>query len=373
MQTYLIDPKNPTKPYNFSFLLALNRKKYPFTFLGYIPDWWDKYLNIKGGNFFLPVSRGVFKNKKTQKVVGGITQTLEMLIGYLRLRSIIKDNVILHFLWFLSPSVEQYIIPRIRKASLIHNVHNLLPHRNRKSDFKRFKKIYSKIDFIIVHDCETKEKLNNVFKFENKVKVIPHGNMEDFYNIFDKTNKRQSEVFLGQNIGKLKKPIFFFMGPVKPYKGFNTLINAVENLNKKGYNYSLVIKDKKQKDIKNVYYLPINLPYSHLGLIYRSSDVVIIPHMKISQSITLFEAGYFEKPVIVSSTGGLKETVRDRIDGFIFEKGKSNSLASKMEYLIQSPDECIRMGINFKENLIKKYSWDDIIDKWIKVYEEFTL
>jgi glycosyltransferase involved in cell wall biosynthesis len=44
-----------------------------------------------------------------------------------------------------------------------------------------------------------------------------------------------------------------------------------------------------------------------------------------------------------------------------------------MEYLIQSPDECIRMGINFKENLIRKYSWDDIIDKWIKVYEEFTL
>jgi len=370
METYIIDPRNTAKPYNFGFLWSLKRKNYPFTFLGYIPKSWRGNSPVKENNPFLPISRGIFENKRIQRFIGNFTQTLEIFFGYLRLRARLKEPSIIHFLWFTSPSIEQHLIPKINHARLLHTAHNLLPHRDKISDFEKFRKLYSCMKYVVVHDKESTTKFKGMFKIKTNVCVIPHGNLENFYNTFDITNRRESEVFYSQMLEKLKRPIFLFIGPVKSYKGFEILLRAAKILNEKGYTYSLVIKDKKHFQMKNIYYLPIEVPYSKLGLIYRNADVVILPHTKISQSVTLFEAGYFEKAVIVSSAGGFKETVRDRLDGFVFNNGVPENLAEKMERLIQSGNEWISMGRNFKEILIREYSWDTIVDKWIKLYEE---
>ncbi len=370
METYIIDPRNTARPYNFSLLKALKKYNYPFTFLGYIPEFWGRESPVKENNLFLPISRGMFGNKRIQRPIINFTQTLEILYGHVQLRKKLKEYSVLHFLWFTSPSIEQYLIPKISHARLIHTAHNLLPHRDKSSDFEKFRRLYSYMHCIVVHDEESTTKFKRMFQIKTDVRVIPHGNLEDFYNTFDRTNRRESEVFWSQQNGRLRRPIFLFTGPVKPYKGFDILIKAAQILNEKEYTYSLVIKDKKLIHMKNLYYLPPEVPYSKLGLIYRNADVVILPHTKISQSVTLFEAGYFEKAVIVSSVGGLKETIRDGVDGFIFSNGDPTNLALKMELFIQSQNEWITMGRNFKANLIREYSWDDIIDEWIKLYQE---
>ncbi|MEA1912949.1 MAG: glycosyltransferase family 4 protein [candidate division WOR-3 bacterium] len=369
MKTYLIDPRNTTKPYNFCFLSGLKKKKYPFTFFGHIPNFWGKYSPVKENNLFLPLSRGIFENKRAQRFIANQTQTAEMFFGHLRLHARLKKGPILHFLWFTAPSIEQYIIPRLNKARLLHTAHNLLPHRERAGDYEKFKKLYSFMECVVVHDKETKKRFKKMFKLPTSVKVIPHGNLEDFYNTFDETGDYESEELYSKTFIGLKRPIFLFIGSIKPYKGFDILLDAVKELNNKGYKYSLVVKDRRKKELKNLYYLPIELPYSKLGLIYRNVDAVLLPHTKLSQSVTLFEAGYFEKPVIVSSVGGLKETVRNGKDGFIFTKEDPKSLAEKMERFIQSSSkEISNLGKNFKEHLVEEYSWDRITEKWIKIY-----
>lgn len=371
MRTYLIDPRNTTKPYNFCLLSTLKRKNFPFQFFGYIPKEWGNNSPVRKNNLFLPLSRGIFENKKTQRFIANFTQTPEIFFGHLRLRGKLDRNTILHFLWFTVPSIEKFIIPYINNARIIHTAHNLLPHREHPRDFKNFKKIYSHTKKIIVHDNETKKKFYKIFKINVPVKTIPHGNVETFYRTFDSTTDSESRNFYGQMLPKLKRPIFLFMGPIKKYKGFETLISAIEILNKKNLNYSVIVKDKGKENIKNLYYLKSSPPYSKLGLIYRNTDAVILPHTKISQSITLFEAGYFKKPVIVSKTGGLKETVRHGKDGFIFEKASPSSLAREMEKTINtSSKQTKRMGEIFKEHLIKNYSWDFITEELIKIYEE---
>ncbi len=373
MKTLLIDPRNTTKPYNFCLLSTLKNKNYPFRFFGYIPGDWREKSPVKENNLFLPLSRGIFENKKTQRFIANFTQTMEILFGHVRLRRKLDSNTILHFLWFTAPSIEQHIIPYLSKARILHTAHNLLPHRDYPGDFEIFKKIYSYMEKIFVHDNETKNKLEKTFDISTPIITIPHGNVEIFYRIFDTTTDSESKSFYSQMFPHLKRPIFLFMGPIKKYKGFETLLSAINVLNKKNLKYSVIIKDKTRKRIKNLYCLNSSPSYSNLGLIYRNVDAVILPHRKVSQSITLFEAGYFKKAVIVSAVGGFPETVRDKKDGFIFKKGDSEALAKRMENLIDAdPKQIVTMGENFKDHLIKKFSWDDIAETLIKIYQSYA-
>ena len=372
MKTYLIDPRNTTKPYNFCLLSALKRKQFPFEFFGYIPRDWQEKSPVRENNLFLPLSRGIFESKKIQRSIANLTQTLEIFFGHLRLRQKTDKNTTLHFLWLTVPSIEKYIIPHINNAKILHTAHNLLPHREHPRNFQNLKKIYSLMRKIIVHDNETRNAFYEIFDLKVPVITLPHGNVETFYKTFDDTTNSESQNFYHQKLPELNRPIFLFMGPVKKYKGYETLLSAIDILNKKNLNYSVVVKDKIKEKRKNLYSLPASPPYSKLGLIYRNTDAVILPHTKISQSITLFEAGYFKKTVIVSNIGGLKETVRDEKDGFIFEKGSSSSLANKMENLIETTSNEIKtLGECFKEHLIKQYSWDSITEKLIGIYQDF--
>ena len=372
MKTYLIDPRNTTKPYNFCLLSALKSKNFPFQFFGYIPRDWEGKSPVRKNNLFLPLSRGIFENKKIQRAIANFTQTMEIFFGHLRLRQKTDKNTTLHFLWFTVPSIEKYIIPHINNTKILHTAHNLLPHREHPRDFQNFKKIYSYMKKIIVHDNEAKKAFNEMFDLKVPVITLPHGNVETFYKTFDITTDSESQNFYSKMLPELKRPIFLFVGPIKKYKGFETLLSAIDILNKKHLNFSVIVKDKIIEKTKNLYPLAASPSYSKLGLIYRNTDAVILPHTKISQSITLFEAGYFKKAVIVSKKGGLKETVRDEKDGFIFEKGSPVSLASKMENLIGATSNEIKtMGENFKEHLIKKYSWDSITEKLIEIYQDF--
>lgn len=371
MKIFLIDPKNNAKPYNFCLLSALKNKKFPFIFLGYIPGDWAGKSPVKENNLFLPISRGIFENRKVQRYIANFTQIPEIFFGYYRLRGNLDDRTILHFLWFPAPSIEQSIVTHLPSARVLHTIHNLLPHREFPRDFRFFKKIYSKMEKILVHDNETKNNLYKMFDISVPVTIIPHGNVEIFYKAFDTSSDSESKSYYTQMFGSLKKPIFLFMGPIKKYKRFETLLSAVHILNKKGFDFSVIVKDKARKRIKNLYYLENSLSYAKMGLIYRNVDAVILPHTKISQSITLFEAGYFKKAVIVAETGGLKETVRDGKDGFIFEKGHPEALAEKMKNLIGTTSRQIEtMGENFKSHLIQEYSWDRISEKLINIYRD---
>ncbi|MEO0293923.1 MAG: glycosyltransferase family 4 protein [candidate division WOR-3 bacterium] len=370
MEIFLIDPRNTTKPYNFCLLSSLREKKFPFKFFGFIPNFWKDKLLIKENNLFLPISRGIFENKHLQLFIANFTQTLEMFQGYLRLKGLLKEDTILHFLWFTSPGIEHYIIPHLKRVKMIHTVHNLLPHRDYPRDLYLFKALYSQMDEIIVHDKKTEKNFYKIFDLSLPITVIPHGNVERFYETFDSTTASESEEFYFKKIGLLKRPIFLFMGPIKKYKGFENLIGSLNILNRKKLSYSVVVKDWIKEKMENLYSLNVSLHYSKLGLVYRNVDAVILPHTKISQSITLFEAGYFGKPVIVSNSGGLEEVVRDGKDGFVFNGSKYEDLADKIEKLIQAgPKELKVMGENFKEHLIKNYSWDKISEKLIKIYE----
>ena len=71
---------------------------------------------------------------------------------------------------------------------------------------------------------------------------------------------------------------------------------------------------------------------------YRDLDVLVVPSLwyEISPTVIL-EAFAHGKPVIGSNLGGIRELVRDQIDGLLFDRGSAESLARQLRRLVEEP------------------------------------
>ena len=65
------------------------------------------------------------------------------------------------------------------------------------------------------------------------------------------------------------------------------------------------------------------------------------------------------KPVIASRMGGLPYIVEEGKSGLLFESGKANELAQKVQYLVDHPDEAARMGLRGRQLTETKYGPDE--------------
>lgn len=361
---YLIDPRNTTKPYNFELLWALKNFGLRYKFIGIMPKSIEN-SPVHSCNHFMPFSRGLLgKLPKVARFVGNVSQTPEIISGWMNFKRVLKKEDIVHILWVTSPSVESIILPslcgKIRK--LVHTAHNLLPHRERESDYQRFKKIYPAFDHIFLHSSHTKREFLHLFPSikEEVVSVIPVGNYENFYRTHDKTTEA--------NKYKFDTRVFLFMGPIKPYKGFGVLCNAAKSLEDKYFKILVHAKWAPEESYFTKHSSP--LPYQELGILYRSSDVVLLPYTKISLATSLLEAAYFAKPVIASRVGALQDIVRDGKDGFLVKPGSVEELKEAMERILNmSEKELKEMGESLKQRSIEKFPWTQVASQFAEIYE----
>ncbi len=361
---YLIDPRNTTKPYNFELLWALKNFGVRYKFIGIMPK------NIEAPpvhscNYFMPISKGLFGElPRLARFVSNISQTSEITSGWMNLKRMLKKEDIVHMLWVTSPSVESIILPKLRGRirKLVHTAHNLLPHRERESDYQRFEKIYPSFDHIFLHSPHTKKEFLHLFpKVKHKeVSVISVGNYENFYKVHDKTTDADKY--------KFNERVFLFMGPIKQYKGFNILCDAAKSLKNKHFKILAHTKWTPEESYFIKHSSP--LPYQQLGILYRSSDVVVIPYTKISLANSLLEAAYFAKPVIASRVGALQDIVRDGKEGFLVKPGSVEELKKAMEKMLNMSEKQLKeMGESLKQRSIEKFPWSQIAGQLTSVYE----
>ena len=63
------------------------------------------------------------------------------------------------------------------------------------------------------------------------------------------------------------------------------------------------------------------------------------------------------KPIIASNIGGSNETIIDNKTGFLFDSGKSTSLAKKIIEVLQLDETTLKsMGNEGRKNVMKKFN-----------------
>lgn len=306
-----------------------------------------------------------------------ILKALLYLIGQIRLILLllwIKPSVI-HFQWFKWPRLDFLVLIVLKllfkNCTYVFTAHNVLPHDSGLKFYEIFKKIYTKIDKIVVHDNSTKSEIVTRFNIlESKISVIPHGILDFSTNVQSKTQK--------ENV-----ITFSFLGHLSMYKGIDILIETWSNYKElnNNPNIKLVIAGKsssksisdKLKTLSvfdNVYVNDNFLSNEEFNLYLDKSDVVILPYLNISQSGILLTSLARKKAVIVSNVGGLVQPFNIGKVGWVLNENTPIELKKLIEYICKNPHELEKIHHNEKlwNDIEKYYCWKSIGVKTFKTY-----
>ncbi len=101
---------------------------------------------------------------------------------------------------------------------------------------------------------------------------------------------------------------------------------------------------------------------------YAALDIFVLATDREACGRVLFEAMAMGKPVIGTDNGGTPEIVMDGETGLLFPYGDARALADKIGWLLERPDEMIRMGQAGRRRIEAHFTIEQYMEKTQKVY-----
>jgi len=290
-------------------------------------------------------------------------------IKFLRKRN--PDIIIMQ--WWSSSAALNYLLLRVInklffKRKIIIEFHETLdPLENNVWILMIYVRLISKIlfnnlDAYIVHSNYDKNIVQKVYNLKKgKVFVVPHGP----YDHYIKKTKIEKE--------KKTFDVLFF-GLVRNYKGLRYLIegfnkipqNIIENFRLsivgeiwegKGIIHSLIAESKYRDRIKLI---DGYVSDEDVNKYFTLADVIVLPYIRVSQSGVAQVAVSYNKPIITTNVGSLKETLGKY--GGVFFVGPRNSEQIKNKIMQVFNLKCQKF-----EN--KKPSWDTTVNRYQELFD----
>jgi glycosyltransferase involved in cell wall biosynthesis len=187
--------------------------------------------------------------------------------------------------------------------------------------------------------------------------------------------------------GPLKAPgrpvVFGIIGQIVPWKGHETLIDAVGYLAGSSSGEFLVCifgNDKNEyagklrakiaeKNLDR--YFEWKGFVSDQAAIYSQVDVAVVPSLSEEPcSLSILESMMYGKGLIVSDRGGNPELISHEETGFIFPAGNSRALARDMLPFLQDPGLISQMGHAASRKAKDKYTDTRMKDEYLIAYDE---
>ena len=104
---------------------------------------------------------------------------------------------------------------------------------------------------------------------------------------------------------------------------------------------------------------------------YQHADIFCAPNTgNESFGFIIIEAMAASTPIIASNISGFRSVMKNNIHGFFVNPSNEIDLAESILILINNPDSRKKFGLNGL-NTSYKYSWDNISEKIINIYERF--
>lgn len=137
-------------------------------------------------------------------------------------------------------------------------------------------------------------------------------------------------------------------------KNIKLLLEVINELNNKNYNFELTVIGSTGNDLREKYFDEVNVylkennliekvnllknvPFEDIENYYQSHDIFILPSIKEPASISQIEAMSYGLPVICSSDNGTAHYVQNGINGFVIDMNFDNLYESILNY-INEPD-----------------------------------
>jgi len=226
--------------------------------------------------------------------------------------------------------------------------------------------IFKNVDRVI---CLTRSDAQEIVRFgcpSDKIRVIP--------NAIDANRFRPRK--------GCQENLVVWVGRFVPEKGLNYLIEAAKIVVKKFKNveFILVGYGPLKTNIMKLAYSSglLNNAVRFAGPFNRdrvadvlgTASVFVLPSLKEGLPLSLLEAMACGVPVVGSDIPGINDVITHGKNGLLVSARNPEALADTVLTLLNDEDFRRRLGRNARRLIMEKYSWDMVINKMEKVYNE---
>lgn len=264
------------------------------------------------------------------------------------------------------------IIKKNKISKIIGLIHNIIPHEKRIGDSFLTHFFTKRIDGFIVLSSDVEKDLKT---FTNHPVIkTPHPLYDNFGEAKSKIEAKKS-LQLNPDFNYI-----LFFGIIRKYKGLDILLNAFADQRLKDKKLKLLIAGEFYED-ETEYLKIINdfdlqddviitktfIPNSEVVNYFCAADIVVQPYRHATQSGVTQIAYHFNKPMLVTDVGGLKEMVPHQVVGYVVEPNAQAVADAINDFYTNGKEELFIKGIQ-QEKL--NYSWQIMVDKTLELYQK---
>ena len=173
-----------------------------------------------------------------------------------------------------------------------------------------------------------------------------------------------------------------YVGRFNTFKNVETLVEAVRRLSQMDvgdFELNLVGEGEQRPVVERmVSELGLTRRVHFVGWVardriadhYRSADIFVTAPTWEGMPNTVLEAMACGLPIVGTQASGLRELVRDGLNGYLVPIKDPNALAQALARLVDNGYERRRMGRQSRKLAEREFAWEYIAEQYVKVYEE---
>ncbi len=366
MRVQIVDPSAFTPPYDHALCTALARAGADVELItsrfayGSVPA----PAGYRVSEAFYRHARGPAGSRRRQAF-----KLAEHVPDMLRLRRLAGRRDVVHFQWLDVQWLDVHLLP---PGPVVLTAHDLLPREARRGQAGAQRRLYQRVDAIVVHSGYGRDQLVAALGIDpRRVRVIPHG---AFTHLLDLPGTRP----LPPELAAVEGPVVLFFGLLRPYKGVDVLLRAWREIT----GAELWIVGRPRMDLTplhalagpGVRFVPRFIADAEVGAFLRRADIVVLPYARterFDQSGVLATALAFGRPVVLSDIGGFSELAATGA-GRLVPPDDPAALHAALAELISDPGQRERLAAAAAAAAAGPYSWAEAARRTLALYRELT-
>jgi D-inositol-3-phosphate glycosyltransferase len=288
-----------------------------------------------------------------------------------------KPDLLIFKYWipFMAPCFGT--IARIAKSNshtkVLCILDNVIPHENRPGDKILTKYFVAGIDGAIAMSQSVLKDLEG-FRKNIPAKLNPHPLFDNFGSPVPR-----EEALIRLGLDRDFRYILFF-GFIRAYKGLDLLINAFSDCRFRNKKLRLIIagefyedptpylKQIKDYNLENeIILFDRFITDEEVGNFFSVADLIVQPYKSATQSGVTQIAYQFEKPMVVTNVGGLKEIVPHGRCGYVVETDPKEIAGAINDFFENDRNEMFIKNVREEK---EKYSWSKMTGSIMEVFKK---
>lgn len=204
----------------------------------------------------------------------------------------------------------------------------------------------------------------------DKIEIVPNGVDTSRFNPIPRDEE------LASQLGVAGKTVIGYVGSVLDYEGIELILEAAEVLNRTREDFHVLIvgdgaelerfqNHVQERELEHVVTFTGRVPHEEVERYYSLIDITPFPRLPLPvcemvSPLKPFEAMAMGKAVVASDVAALKEIVTPGVNGYLHEKGSTESLIEQLVKLLDDPAHSHQIGTQARDWVVENRDWKQL-------------